>query len=268
MAISLDSFKSQTMGKTYGNPPPTLEVKRGTYQGQCVSYVRQWLSAGLNTNWGAVGNAVDYANKANQARFKTLGFTWKTDKSFKDGDILVWGNDKGNWTGPAGHIAIWYKDKILNQNYGGSLKVSLNTFFEPGYLGRYTKNAPKPVPKPSVKGKSTLNQGEKLTGDQSLWSENGKYEARFQKDSNFVLYKWSGKSKKVLWASDTWKKGGTFLTMQKDGNLVIYKSWHRPIWASNTFRKGGVRLTMQNDGNLVMYTAKGKPVWATNTNGK
>lgn len=140
------------------------------------------------------------------------------------------------------------------------------TVLNAGGLKWTVYSAPKPNPKPNTK--DSLYQNEKLTGDQSLWSKNGIYQARFQKDSNFVLYKHISNSKKVLWASDTWKKGGSYLTMQKDGNLVIYIKHAKPIWATNTNGKGGTYIIMQNDGNLVMYKQGKKPVWATGTNGK
>ena len=38
--------------------------------------------------------------------------------------------------------------------------------------------------------------------------------------------------------------------------------------ASNTHGKGGTWLALQGDGNLVLYTSSGQPVWATGTNGK
>lgn len=178
---------------------------------------------------------------------------------------------RGKFTGTG-----WYQAKngqwVTNKPYRPEKAFLLKgvTILNAGGLNWTVYQNPivKVIQKITPKRKDTLKAGEKLRGNQSLWSQNGKFEARFQKDSNFVIYKYSGKTKKAIWASDTWKKRGTFLTMQPDGNLVIYIKWHQPIWASNTYKKGGVRLTMQNDGNLVIYTAKKKPVWATGTNGK
>jgi hypothetical protein len=57
--------------------------------------------------------------------------------------------------------------------------------------------------------------------------------------------------------------GRTFLTMQSDGNLVLYFApfgasvWAREIWASNTAGHPGAHAAMQADGNLV--------VWASST---
>jgi hypothetical protein len=38
-------------------------------------------------------------------------------------------------------------------------------------------------------------------------------------------------------------------------------------WASNTRGHHDCHLTMQNDGNLVIYNSSGKAVWASNTVG-
>lgn len=137
---TLSDFANQTLGGTYGNPPPVLVRNQGTFQGQCVSLERQALASIDGVNWGPVGNAVDYANPTNQARYASIGYTWKAkDTNFQEGDVLVYGDDAGSFTGPAGHIARWYQGRLLNQNYGGSLKVTQNSFFTAGYLGRYTK---------------------------------------------------------------------------------------------------------------------------------
>ena len=52
--------------------------------------------------------------------------------------------------------------------------------------------------------------------------------------------------------------GGYRLSMQADGNLVLYARWGggwKPLWASNTCGHGNgpFRLCMQGDNNLVVY---------------
>ena len=67
------------------------------------------------------------------------------------------------------------------------------------------------------------------------------------------------------------ENGHVCLSMQKDGNLVIYARpdtpGQRPIWSSKTdglLIKDG--LVFQGDGNLCLYDSEGKCVWATMTN--
>ena len=132
MTLTLEQFKNQTLGGTYGTPPPVMERNQGTFQGQCASYCRQYVEAVLGIKSQIWGNAVDWwTNPKVLALFDRIIGT----ENRRDGDILVWGDDPGNFTGKEGHDAIAYGGKILNQNYGGSLNVSINDFFPQGYLG-------------------------------------------------------------------------------------------------------------------------------------
>lgn len=40
---------------------------------------------------------------------------------------------------------------------------------------------------------------------------------------------------------------------------------NQPLWASNTSGKPGATLSVQNDGNVVIYDTSNHPLWATNT---
>ncbi len=59
--------------------------------------------------------------------------------------------------------------------------------------------------------------------------------------------------------------GGDTLTMQSDGNLVLYAPGNTALWASNTGGNDGARLSMQPNGNLVVSAPSGKPLWASGT---
>lgn len=86
--------------------------------------------------------------------------------------------------------------------------------------------------------KNTLSVGQRLNEGQSLTSSNGVY----------------------------------FVTMQGDGNLVVYRrggaGGNEAIWWSRTAGAccGGFSLVMQGDNNLVMYSsrkASGGAVWSS-----
>jgi len=131
IGLDLDSFAAQTLGGTYGTPPPVMERNKGTFKGQCASYCRQYCEAVLAIKSEVWGNAVDWWTNP-----KVLALFDRIPKGKeRDGDIAVWGDDPGSFTGKEGHDGIWYKGRILNQNYNGSLKVSINDFFPQGYLG-------------------------------------------------------------------------------------------------------------------------------------
>jgi hypothetical protein len=52
--------------------------------------------------------------------------------------------------------------------------------------------------------------------------------------------------------------------MQEDGNLVIYGFSNNPIWASGTQGNPGSFLTVQNDRNVVIYKPNA-PIWSSGT---
>lgn len=60
--------------------------------------------------------------------------------------------------------------------------------------------------------------------------------------------------------------GRFVLTMQSDGNLVIY-SGRRAMWSSNTYGNYGAYAKFQNDGNFVIYSLSDQALWSTATYG-
>ncbi|MDN5797653.1 MAG: CHAP domain-containing protein [Intrasporangium sp.] len=135
--ISINSFVSQTKGKVWANA-------LGTYPGQCVSLVSQYLLRvrGISTRaWR--GNAVDYRSGGIAGkRLKALGYTWHTNKSFKTGDILVWGPSTSSVIDGNGHIAIWHAAKLYDQNnrrHNPIASANYSPFMSGGYLGYWRK---------------------------------------------------------------------------------------------------------------------------------
>lgn len=113
-----------------------------------------------------------------------------------------------------------------------------------------------------LKIKSDLKPGESLKSGQSIQSPNKRYLLTMQSDGNLVLYDViSGKS--VVWASYTSGRSGVVATMQPDGNLVLFQNGS-PIWHSGTYATGmaGAALTLQDDGNAVIYKSN-VPLWST-----
>lgn len=53
------------------------------------------------------------------------------------------------------------------------------------------------------------------------------------------------------------------MTLQTDGNLVVYDSNNLAIWHTQSQGRGVSprRLVMQSDGNLVIYDAQGRATW-------
>ncbi len=96
----------------------------------------------------------------------------------------------------------------------------------------------------------------------AIYSPNLLYKLIFQPDGNLVLYETlSGNPK---WASGTNNKGGTALSIQEDGNVVIYNDAKQAIWAAGTFDwKTKVNLVVDNTGIILLLAyPDGQPVYA------
>jgi hypothetical protein len=89
----------------------------------------------------------------------------------------------------------------------------------------------------------------------------GKSFLTMQTDGNFVLY---DENSHPRWATNTVDKG-SYTDFQVDGNLVVYEGFNTPVWASNTCCRSFAVLAVQADGNVVIYDRNDVPVWATNT---
>ena len=79
----------------------------------------------------------------------------------------------------------------------------------------------------------------------------------------------SGRRSCLMAPNDSWAPGGyrdicdeSGLVHQADGNVVFYHHG-RPAWASDTFNVTSQALSMQADGNLVLY--RSAPTWSTAT---
>lgn len=114
---------------------------------------------------------------------------------------------------------------------------------------------------PSQCGYLFANQG--LNPGQSLWSCNGAYRMTMQPDGNLVVYVGSSNSK-VVWASGTWGRTPLYTIMQPDGNLVTYFTSGGP-WSPNTWGHPGAFFRLQDDANLIVYSSSGGVLWSPNT---
>lgn len=103
------------------------------------------------------------------------------------------------------------------------------------------------------------------TGDEAV-SKNGRALLTLQKDGNLVLYDTAGGKRKPLWATGTDGRRTTHAVLQGDGNFVLYDGGFSH-WASDTSGHNGADLALQDDGNLVIYDYRNKPLWATDTYG-
>ena len=109
----------------------------------------------------------------------------------------------------------------------------------------------------------TLVVNQSLSPNQYLDSGNGSYRFNFQSDGNLVLRRRSDSV--ALWASNTNGLGGTRLTMQSNGDLVLYTNSNSAVWSTRTSGAGGNRAVMQGDANFTILSSSNAVVWSTNT---
>lgn len=100
----------------------------------------------------------------------------------------------------------------------------------------------------------------------SSWATASGYDLHFTLDGNLQL---TGARKAKLWESGTQGRGGAILSMQRDGDLVIYDAARRrALWSTGTKGNPGAYLVLQDDGNVVIYTSARQPIWSTGTSRK
>jgi len=112
------------------------------------------------------------------------------------------------------------------------------------------------TPRLAAGGTSELALGEQLA------SSNGEYRLVLQSaDGNLVLRNTT--TSDALWASNTAGDGATRLSLQDDGNLVLYTDSDTSVWASGTAGSGATELVLEDDGTLVLSDGT-TTVWSAN----
>lgn len=107
---------------------------------------------------------------------------------------------------------------------------------------------------------SVLQSGAVLQPKEYLLSQDGQSVLTLQDDGNLVLYS----NFKATWNTVTFGRPADRLEMGADGNLVIYFK-DRTTWSTNTQGHPGATLNLQTDGNLVLYDTNNVPWWNTVT---
>lgn len=109
---------------------------------------------------------------------------------------------------------------------------------------------------------STLFTGEVLQAGHSITSASGGYTLTMQTDGNLVLYTSSGKA---VWDSAASYGSGSqdTLVMQPDGNLVIYTAAGKAVWNAGTYGTGATAMTVGSNGVVTVRTTSGRVVWSS-----
>ncbi|MFB8144524.1 mannose-binding protein [Streptomyces parvus] len=121
------------------------------------------------------------------------------------------------------------------------------------------KASPKPEPKAAPKpdwGTQTVSATSSIGVGQS-WATN-RIRMTMQQDGNLVVY---NERNKPIWAAMTFGENHRAI-FQPDGNLVVHNGDDRAIWASRTHDFGGAQLVLRPDAKVVIVH-QGKVVWST-----
>lgn len=203
---------------------------------------------------------------------------WETRTGGRNVDAFKIQNDGNLVAYAAGGIPVW-----ASGTHGKGNKSSVLVMQDDGNLVIY-KDGDNPIWSSGTRNvytqeelqKITVKNGESLRVNDKRTSTNGKYYVTLQSDGNVVLYK----GEKALWATGTNRQDVYGIFVQKDGNLVAYRGGERAAWASGTNGRGGrdTFLIMQDDGNLVLYKRLGSstpghvtvyfgedPIWSSGT---
>jgi len=108
-----------------------------------------------------------------------------------------------------------------------------------------------------------------ISSTQTLTSPLCETRLTVQNDGNVVLS--DIKTGKVYWTTNTAGVNGVapyHLTMEEDGDLVLYDSKGTPFWASNTAGKGAgpYHLKLRDIVSLAVVDSNGEPLWEAKTN--
>ncbi|MFF8504401.1 mannose-binding protein [Streptomyces anulatus] len=121
------------------------------------------------------------------------------------------------------------------------------------------KASPKPKPKAAPKpnwGTQTVSATSSIGVGQS-WATN-RIRMTMQQDGNLVVY---NEQNKPIWAAMTFGQNHRAI-FQPDGNLVVHNGDDRAIWASKTHDFGGAQLVLRPDAKVVVVH-NGRVVWST-----
>ncbi|MDT0462169.1 hypothetical protein [Streptomyces gibsoniae] len=124
---------------------------------------------------------------------------------------------------------------------------------------RHTVTSPRHSADPHAHATTVVIQATRTLSAGQSWSATLAH-LTMQGDGNLVIYDEQGHAR---WASNTFG-AGNHAVFQADGNLVVYNSANQAVWSSGTEGHNGAELVLQNDGNVVI-SQDGAALWASGT---
>lgn len=235
------------------NSSPQSEHRSGLTPGQTLDPGEYLLSPDRQSTLvlQGDGNVVLYTNFRPVWHTNTMGRPSSRLVMQDDGNLVLYDKNGGAlWTsGTAGQngasLALQTDGNLVIYQQAGGAAWSIGTVHIPNLLSYVNP---------------TLGNNAGMYPGQRLETADRRYTMVLQADGNLVVYSPS----RALWASNTVGKNVAYLSMQEDGNLVLYDRQGKAVWWSGTNGRGPSRLLMQEDGNLVTYNGQ-QATWASNT---
>lgn len=104
-----------------------------TSKGQCVTISEAFFNSLYGLVLTGQTDAYTYApGRLAGNQISEAGFSWHTDRNFKDGDIIVMDRDAKM---TYGHVAMYYQGKLFESNVNGRMTAGLDPVYLPNYLG-------------------------------------------------------------------------------------------------------------------------------------
>ncbi|GGJ35680.1 hypothetical protein [Deinococcus roseus] len=271
---------------TAATPSTEVQAQAISDRNTIVSRAQNWVNLAIPYNQGAyyqgyrqdcsglVSMAWDIGTSAVTSTLKNYAVTILRDQ-LQPGDAI---NNQG--IGNAGHVVLfksWLNAQrtrfvALEENGGWGKAVQTNlTLVRKGAgwtIQEYENVAPGPYVFQRSKATSSptcVNQdrgaGWVLSPGQNLSVCNGKATLSLQWDGNLVLY---AAGNVPIWSTNTAGQSVRNLVMQSDGNLVLYANSGQALWHTSTGGRPGAFFSLQTDANMVIYH-NGVAVWNSGT---
>ena len=184
---------------------------------------------------------------------------------------IWWDHDAGGGAGAScsGSGGVWCKNG-WSGNCGGLTQNNTHSCGAQMPNTSTTAVTRNGVASTNLVAKDVVNNLTGLWAGQAVWDPNGCHELTMQTDGNLVLYNYCTGGN-AIWSSRTNGTGAKVMYVQDDGNVVVYDQYAKTAyWATGTDHNWtNVSLAVQNDGNLVVYrNSDGAALWSSHTNGR
>lgn len=211
-----------------------------------------------------MNSALVLQGDGNLVLYNDFRAVWSSHTAGSKATRLTLQNDGNLVLYTASGKAVWHTETAGSDASTLKLQTDGNlVLYNPSNVARWNSNTYHAPDSLSAVVRVMPNGGQMYIGQRLETAKRDRY-LSLQSDGNLVLYTSSGTA---LWSSRTTGKGGFVLQMQPDGNLVLYTKAGKAVWNTRTGGRGASRLEVQQDSNVVVYKTGDHPTWAANTSG-